>query len=282
MSIPVCLKYLPFLALVGLVSCSAPSSKGLETPAPKASESSKVTPVAATEPSSELAQGDTPSLQPGQYCFEAETDMLSGAIRLMVDQDEQVTGDSRATVHNEAEAYYTSYGQDLSGTLSGDQLTLDVKTWIEYDVQENSETWTVTPQTLDTGRNVYDAADCEAVQSYFTGPNGLEADDLTSDATVHTERVEFAPGKTSTVLENAVVRGERDVYLLNAQGGQMMKLSISSPEDNAVFDLVSPSGMILAVESMNEQVPLPETGDYQVIVGGTRGNAGYSLQVEIQ
>ena len=68
---------------------------------------------------------------------------------------------------------------------------------------------------------------------------------------------------------------------LIARSGQTMALSISSLEDNAVFDLIDPSGTILGSELKNEKISLPSTGDYQIIVGGTRGNANYDLAIAI-
>lgn len=58
-----------------------------------------------------------------------------------------------------------------------------------------------------------------------------------------------------------------------------MSLRISALEDNAVFDVVAPSGLLLTAESREAVVVLPHTGDYQIIVGGTRGNASYELVV---
>ena len=61
-----------------------------------------------------------------------------------------------------------------------------------------------------------------------------------------------------------------------------MDVSITALENNAVFDVISPSGYILSLEAVSETVFLPHTGDYQVIVGGTRGNATYELTIGIQ
>ncbi|MEA5464938.1 hypothetical protein [Leptothoe sp. PORK10 BA2] len=113
--------------------------------------------------------------------------------------------------------------------------------------------------------------------------SGLEASGLIEHATaVHRKEVSFAAGKSSATVSNGVVRGHQDVYDLRASGGQKMNLSITSTEDNAVFHLVSPSGDILAQEARNETIVLPDTGDYHVIVGGTRGNASYDLTIGIQ
>ncbi|MEL7356158.1 MAG: hypothetical protein AAFN40_06320 [Cyanobacteria bacterium J06560_6] len=97
-----------------------------------------------------------------------------------------------------------------------------------------------------------------------------------------TQQVSFAPGESGTVVSDAVVRGDRNVYVLIAQGGQQMDLSMMSLEDNAVFDVVDPSGFILGTELTQEKIPLPYTGEYQVIVGGTRGNASYDLAIAIE
>lgn len=103
---------------------------------------------------------------------------------------------------------------------------------------------------------------------------------------IHPFRVDFAPGVNSAVLENGVVRGDRDVYILRAATGQRMHLQINSPEDNAVYDLSDPFGGVLQQEARQGDIILPrshdfQTGYYYISVGGTRGNAGYQLWVEI-
>ena len=99
-------------------------------------------------------------------------------------------------------------------------------------------------------------------------------------------RVEFAPGTSSAILENGVIRGDRDVYVLKAATGQRMKFQMSSPENNAVYDLSDPLGGVLQQESRQGEITLPpshdfQTGYYYISVSGTRGNAGYQLWVEI-
>ncbi len=284
--------------LIGLVGCNAPSSDSASTSTATSSDAAQVgqadsgDATNATDPTSAIASADSTNsqkadasdaLDAGQYCYEAETDDVSGVVRLTVNPDQTVSGDSQASIHNEEQSYYSSYRQDFSGTLDGNQLDLDVTTWIEYDVQNEPETWTVSAQQLDDTRNIYSSVDCELVQNLFVNADGLEAEDLTDYATaVHEHRVEFPAGSTSTTVERGVVRAERDVLLLNAQGGQQMTLDISSLEDNAAFDVVSPSGQILVTEGTSEELLLPETGDYEVIVGSTRGNTTYELDIEIE
>jgi hypothetical protein len=97
-----------------------------------------------------------------------------------------------------------------------------------------------------------------------------------------TRRIQFAPGAVSAVVEGGVVRGTRNIYLLRARRGQTIKLNITSVEQNAVFDIQAPNGRFLQQESTRWRGVLPVTGDYSVIVGGTRGNATYKLDVTIE
>lgn len=101
-------------------------------------------------------------------------------------------------------------------------------------------------------------------------------------------RIRFARGAISAVVEGAVVRGERAVYLAGARAGQRMRVQVTSPENNAVFQLRGPGGvgMLPGAGEGDDATAwsgvLPRSGDYRVVVGGTRGNAEYRLRVEIR
>ena len=100
-----------------------------------------------------------------------------------------------------------------------------------------------------------------------------------------TKRVRFARGRTTAVLKNSVVRGTVDRYLLGARKGQQIIVHITSVENNAVFDIYTPQGGTLVGEgedSTDWSGTLPEDGDYIIEVGGTRGNATYTLEVTIR
>lgn len=101
------------------------------------------------------------------------------------------------------------------------------------------------------------------------------------------QRIRFKPGESSATVQTAVIRGTRDIYLLGAQKGQVMTIKIESVENNAVFDVEAPptkSGQrrVLKQEAVSWSSKLPETGDYQIVIGSTRGNATYRLQVSIR
>ena len=97
-----------------------------------------------------------------------------------------------------------------------------------------------------------------------------------------TQRIRFARGSNSRTVQSAVVRGTRDTYLLSARAGQTMNVSISSVENNAVFDVVAPNGRTLKTETTSFTGSLRAAGDYKIVIGGTRGNATYTLQVSIK
>jgi hypothetical protein len=100
-----------------------------------------------------------------------------------------------------------------------------------------------------------------------------------SDRTI---RIRFARGRTTRVIKDAVVRGTRDRYLLRASAGQTLIVHITSTENNAVFDVSAPGRRILAREETDWTGELPRSGDYVIAVGGTRGNAEYTLEVTVR
>lgn len=268
-----------------LSSCgpSRPSSQTVPEPSTQTATESK-TATSASSPEEALSAQEVFPLTPGRYCYRLDDGIITTDLRLTLNREAQFEGEARSSIQNDEAAYYTSYTQAFAGTLADAvNAAVDVTTWIEYDVQTTRETWILTDTVLHTEDQTLDLVDCQLVDSVFQDESGLEAADLVDGATaVHRQRVEFAPGERAATVGNAVVRGERDVYLLGASGGQRMDLSITSLEDNAVFDVISPSGYILAREAMDETVVLPHTGDYQVIVGGTRGNASYELTIGIE
>lgn len=101
------------------------------------------------------------------------------------------------------------------------------------------------------------------------------------------KRVKFAKGKTSATVSGALLRGDRDIYTVGAKAGQLMSVRITSTEENAVFQIQKTGGEFLDGAAEGEDATewsgaLPENGDYEIIVGGTRGNATYKMTVSIK
>lgn len=93
--------------------------------------------------------------------------------------------------------------------------------------------------------------------------------------------IRFATGTSSGEVENAVIRGERDLYTFDADAGQSVDLFLTSLEDNAVFDFRAPDGELLITEVSDFRLPLPLSGTYEICIGSIRGNASYTLTLGI-
>ncbi len=96
-------------------------------------------------------------------------------------------------------------------------------------------------------------------------------------------RIEFVPGASTATVSSSVVRGDRAIYVLRGDRGQTMSVTIDSSQEQggASFDVISPNGEILSSGATSFRQALPQSGDYRIIVGGSRGNASFSMMVSI-
>jgi len=125
-------------------------------------------------------------------------------------------------------------------------------------------------------------ADTQLFVSVIDDNTPVRVDESWCGSTVNDRgEIRFDPGMFGTSLEGAVLRDERDVYTIEAGAGQDIDLVLTSLEDNAVFDLRSPSGETLIAGVSDFRIPLPEDGDYLICVGSVRGNASYTLDIAI-
>jgi hypothetical protein len=97
-------------------------------------------------------------------------------------------------------------------------------------------------------------------------------------------RIEFANNASSATVEGSVVRGDRLVYMVGASRGQNMSINIASTQaqGGALFTVIDPVGTVLETGVSSFSRELTRSGDYQISVGGSRGNASFSLTVEIR
>ncbi|WNZ23866.1 peptidoglycan-binding protein [Leptolyngbya sp. NK1-12] len=95
-------------------------------------------------------------------------------------------------------------------------------------------------------------------------------------------RVEFAPSATSGIVATSSVRGDFEVYVVNAKAGQIVRLNITSPEDNAVIDSIVTANNQEVIPGIDDILRFPLTGDHLIVVGKTRGNATYQLEILIR
>jgi len=111
----------------------------------------------------------------------------------------------------------------------------------------------------------------------------------------------FATGSTRGTVGGHVMRGARHLYSVKALAGQYMTVTITAPDDNAVFQIYEPgaevtrdsdglltfTGAALVHAGEGDDATrwsgrLPKSGGYLVVVGSTRGNARYSMDVKIE
>lgn len=99
--------------------------------------------------------------------------------------------------------------------------------------------------------------------------------------------VKFKRGTNGASYQGAVIRGERMVYVLGARQGQTMIVKIWAKEKNAVFQIRHKTtkrylkGTEPGKDARDWTGTLPYNGNYEIIVGGTRGNASYNISFTI-
>jgi hypothetical protein len=95
-------------------------------------------------------------------------------------------------------------------------------------------------------------------------------------------RVRFPAGAFGTRIECALVRGETYLFRVEVAEGQTLTAGVSSVEDNAVFAISSPSGALLAEEQTELVVSGTDAGSYEIVVGSVRGNAPFTLEIDVR
>lgn len=111
----------------------------------------------------------------------------------------------------------------------------------------------------------------------------------------------FPRGSTGGTAGGHVLRGNRNLYSVTATQGQVLTVTITAPDDNAVFQIYEPDTKVQrdadgalefvgkalsAVDSRDDATRwsgrLPRTGTYLIAVGSTRGDARYSIDVKVE
>ncbi|MEM9927964.1 MAG: hypothetical protein AAF915_30310 [Cyanobacteria bacterium P01_D01_bin.50] len=214
---------------------------------------STATAISQPSPTTPSEKTTIQKLTSGIYCYTAKTKTLDAEAEIIISPSNQVSGSVEATIHNDTVGYYTSYNQTLKGILEGEKAKLNIVTKIEYDTQNSQETWIITESSLNTGRETFKIVDCGNLRNDDSAKNDNPA--------IKPVRVNFDRGSTSKTIKNAVVRGTRNTYLFGAKKGQQMNLKITSLENNAVFDVISPDGKTLQRSATNWSGKLPFTSN---------------------
>lgn len=114
------------------------------------------------------------------------------------------------------------------------------------------------------------------------------------------DEIRFARGTSTAIFESSVVRGEVKYYTLQARKGQRLRATITAPEKNAAFQIYSPGYAFTADQSTLTETStplqgaaetddavtwegeLPSTGKYLIVVGATRGNSTYKVNISVR
>ena len=133
----------------------------------------------------------------------------------------------------------------------------------------------------------------------FAAEAAVTSDTWAAEPVPSPKPIFFATGSTSGTVGGRVLRGERNLYSVNAKAGQTMTVTITTPDGNAVFQLYEPGttigrdndgllefhgkplhGAAEGEDATRWQGRLPKSGTYLIVVGSTRGNGRYSMDVK--
>ena len=96
-----------------------------------------------------------------------------------------------------------------------------------------------------------------------------------------TRQVNFARGRTTSVIRDTVRLCTSHEWVLRARGGQTMTVHIATGRKTS-FTVQGPSGTVEDADGVKDwSGELPEGGDYTIIVG-TDATAAYTLEVSIR
>lgn len=99
-----------------------------------------------------------------------------------------------------------------------------------------------------------------------------------------TFNLKFSSGKISSTVENAIVRGDRDIYRFTAGSNRSLSVAITAFENNAtvaIFYRRNSKWVVINgakdTRAWHGKLPKSESNRYKIEVGGTRGNASYEM-----
>lgn len=96
------------------------------------------------------------------------------------------------------------------------------------------------------------------------------------------QTIKFKTGSHSAIVSGGVARGTLNTYVLEAKKGQNISVTITSIENNVVFQILDPTGKSIVKEKENFSGKLPRSGKYKIVVGTTRGGASFKLSISIK
>lgn len=105
----------------------------------------------------------------------------------------------------------------------------------------------------------------------------------TGESKPATRRVQFKRGMSSTTVQGKASIAMPDIYLVGAGAGQTMTVQLTAPRKSVRFSVMSPKTDSLVIDNQRTWTgPLPETGDYTIIVDADEKGGTYSMSITIK
>jgi hypothetical protein len=107
---------------------------------------------------------------------------------------------------------------------------------------------------------------------------------LAPTTAISTSRLHFSPGTTTVNATASLQPGQTQSYTLKASQGQLMRVELSSPNNDVTLSLAAPNGAALVSASDKQstwQGKLPATGDYTLAIHSGAASDNFNLNVTI-
>ncbi|MCI4644633.1 MAG: hypothetical protein MRY64_07615 [Hyphomonadaceae bacterium] len=135
-------------------------------------------PVETAETLEETSPGPAPEeialLAAGDYCYFHEDEIATEALEIHVAGDGSIAGSHYGEVHDEANAYFTSFDTALSNGQPGADgaIVFQTVTEVEGDTQTGDQIWTLTPEAASMADfdPVFTPAECDGLMNTIWPP----------------------------------------------------------------------------------------------------------------
>ncbi|NJL45704.1 MAG: hypothetical protein HC922_08245 [Leptolyngbyaceae cyanobacterium SM2_3_12] len=122
--------------------------------------------------------------------------------------------------------------------------------------------------------------DCALVNPEFAGPDGLDANQLMVGLDPESAMLlEFVLGETILKESGSLPAEGRMLYRINLEGGSTLDLEVTGANPLPQFDVIAPSGLIVARSESQASLVLPHSGQYQIILHQSGGATPYQLKL---
>lgn len=104
----------------------------------------------------------------------------------------------------------------------------------------------------------------------------------------HEKSISFPSGTNSVEMDVTVMKGDRDVYLVNVRSGQSISVWTLAPEDSATFSVYEPKAEnpVPGTEKGNDATgwtgTATKSGEYKIVVEGTKDSVSYKFHVSLK